>query len=138
MEPSRPLNHEEALVRAFVSKDKRDRYLMLLSNPKRRCEAINHLNHHFDFIESLATKISATDSSPNELEALLRSKGAGGTCQLIADESNLDGREISLREGCEMNSTEFFAFVLSCVPGQLAYFKMEADAHGYILQKRSR
>jgi len=36
---------EEATIRAFVRSEKRDRFITLLGNPKRRRDAVNELNH---------------------------------------------------------------------------------------------
>lgn len=129
------IDHEEALIRAFMRPERRARYLTLLANPKRRGEMLERLNHHFDFIDELSTPLSGDANMPTKLVAVLRSKGAGATCRVFADEDVSLGRDMRLEEACELAYQHFFAIILSCVPGRLAYFKPEDPSHGFILEK---
>ena len=129
------MNHEESFVRAFIVPEKRSRYLELLKNPKRRREILARLNHHLDYDASLATEISGADASLENLEQLLRSKGAGDVCHVMGDQLELDGQEVTLAEGLEAVQSHDFGAAILCVSGRLAYYKPEAPANGVILEK---
>ena len=129
------MNHEESFVRAFILPEKRARYLEMLKTPKRRQDILARLNHCLDYDASLATELSSAESNPENLERLLRSKGAGNMCHLIGDQLELDGQEITLAEGLEAVKSHDFGAVALCAPG-LAYYKSEAPSNGVILEKR--
>jgi hypothetical protein len=62
------MNREEAFVNAFIRKDKRVRYLSFLSNPRRKREIVDTLNHVLPLDHSPAALVSAThsgESSPH-------------------------------------------------------------------------
>jgi hypothetical protein len=105
------MNHEESFVRAFIVPEKRSRYLELLKNPKRRREILARLNHDLDYDASLATAISSAESNPENLERLLRRKGARDVCHVVGDELELDGREVRLAEGLEAADSHDFGAV---------------------------
>jgi len=79
------MDHEQAFVKAFVASAKKARWAQFLSNPKRRKEILNQLNHNLPYISTLATEISSKCDFPQELERLLKSKGAGPTCHVMVD-----------------------------------------------------
>lgn len=126
--------HEHAFVTAFIVAERRERYLTLLSNPKRRAKILNRLNHHLDFNRSLATELGY--GSPDSLAEFLEAKGAKATCYVIADNRKLDGQELPLAEACWHAFTDGFGIVLSCVPGQLAFYRPEAPGPGFILERK--
>jgi hypothetical protein len=72
-------------------------------------------------------------NSTNILE-LLRMKGAGPTCWVISEDSDLDAREMDLHEALKKTIGRGMGTILSCVPGKLAYFEDEEDR--YILQRK--
>ena len=49
--------HEVAFVTAFIIPERRERYLSLLGNPKRRSKLLNRLNHAQDIDFSLARPV---------------------------------------------------------------------------------
>ena len=126
--------HEEAFVRAFIVKDKRARYRQLLQIPKRRRELLDRLNHSPDINFSLATHIPFGHYSVDAVMDLLKRKGAGETCYLMADESEYDGRELPLKVAVEYAIRHPWGIILSCVPGCLAYYKMEEIGSAYLLE----
>jgi hypothetical protein len=52
--------HEEATIRAFVAPRKRDRFLQLLANPKRRGRALNELDHFTGWDERYVEALPST------------------------------------------------------------------------------
>ena len=126
--------HEIAFVSSFIIPERRERYLSLLGNPKRRGKVLNRLNHSQDVNLSLARQVrSGCDAE--SLAVLLEQMGAGETCYVIADASDMDGQTLPLKEALWRASVHGFGVVLSCVPGRLCFYKAESPTSGFILEK---
>ncbi len=127
--------HEDAFVRAFVVRAKRSRYHQFLASPKRQREILDRLNHGNDIDLSCATLLSASLRAPAQAEALLRQRGAGARCHVIADGLAIDGQEMPLREALAEADRHEFAVVLSCIPGRLVLYKEEAPGEWWLLER---
>jgi hypothetical protein len=132
-----PLNHEEAFAKAFLPSEKRARFIQLLAQPRRRKEMLVQLNGHLPYLPDFATVVPGEQDFPDELEKLLRAKGAGSTCHVIVNGLKADGRELPLREALMLICMHRFGAILSCLPGRLAYYKPESPAPGIILERPS-
>ena len=75
---------------------------------------------------------------PDELEKLLRAKGAGPSCHVIVDGLKVDGRELPLREALMLICMHRSGAILSCLPGRLAYYKPESPKPGLIFERVER
>ena len=128
------MDHEQAFVKTFVASAKRARWSQFLSNPKRRKEILNQLNHNLPFIPSLGSEVPGKFDFPEELERLLKSKGAGPTCHVIVDGLKIDGKELPLCDALHEVCLHNFGAILSCIPGRLAYYKPESPGRGVILE----
>ena len=125
--------HEEAFVRSFIVKDRRERYLSLLANPKRRPKLLDRLNHQLDLDYAFATPIPTRQRNVGDLEHLLRQKGAGAMCHVIADASPLDGADLLLHDALErLYGLHQFGVVFCCVAGRLAFYKPEDVSEHYL------
>jgi hypothetical protein len=118
-------DHERALVKAFILPQRQERYLELLSNPKRRGDATREFDHfkHLDprWIVEIAPRLQHT----NDIFEILRGKGAPESCYGISDWEELDQKVLPLIEALkELVGAGMGAF-LSCLPGRLAYFEDE-------------
>src|SRR5262245_5592953 len=85
---------EEAMLRAFVVPERRDRLLTLFGSPRRRKQARDALNHFADWD---ARFVQAVHSSADVI-ALLRKAGAPSECHVISDSEELDSRDMPLAE----------------------------------------
>ena len=130
------MGHEEAFVKAFIAPDKQARWMQFLSNPKRRSEILDRLNHNLPYNPALGTEVPGNQDHPAGLERLLKAKGAGPVCHVIADGSKIDGQELPLSVALREIGTHEFGAVLSCLPGRLAYYKPESPGRGIILEVR--
>ncbi len=126
--------HEVAFVMAFIIRERHERYLSLLGNPKRRSKLLNRLNHAQDIDFSLARQMPPACSGES-LAGLLKRLGAGDTCHVIADSSEMDGHTLPLREALWRASCLGFGVVLSCLPGRLCFYKPESPTPGFILER---
>ena len=133
-------DHEAAVIRAFVQRNKQERFLGFLSNPKNRKKFTESLSHFRWFDQRLAAPLKwKVDQDPkltpwgkhvsgiDNIYRLLKSKGAGPTCWAMSEDSEIDGRELDLREALEHVSGRQIRTILSCVPGKLAYFESEDE-----------
>jgi hypothetical protein len=130
--------YEQATIRAFFLRDKQERFLSFLANPKNRRKLTKELAHFRWFDPRFATPVSwkvdptlkLWDRHVQGIEnivRLMRSRGAGQTCFVISEDDKLDGREIDLNAALETISGSGMGTILSFVPGKLAYFEGEDD-----------
>jgi hypothetical protein len=127
------MNHEEEFVRAFIVPTKRERYLEMVRKPKKRIKFLAELAHFNSLNPKYEVKLRPRDQNPTDVAALLRSKGAGPTCQVTAEWSLLDGREMKLEEALKETIGAQMGTIISCVPGKLAFF--ENEDYRVILQR---
>jgi hypothetical protein len=91
---------------------------------------------HLDqrFTEPVPTAQQASDFLLPALSAL----GAPKTCHVVSNDSDLDGRTMSLGEAISVvvdDGLQSGTF-LSCIPGVLAYFHDDEHANRFILDRR--
>ncbi|MCZ6573439.1 MAG: hypothetical protein O7C98_09780 [Planctomycetota bacterium] len=129
------MDHEEALIRAFVVPEKRGRLVQLLSRPKRREKATGTFAHFRDLDPRYATLIPPGDQHARSIEAILREKGAPDTCYVLSEDAEFDGREMPLGEA--LSGTHGFGMgtFISCIPGRLAFFEGEDPGGRYVLER---
>jgi hypothetical protein len=107
---------------------------MVPGNPKRRGKVLNRLNHSHDVDRFLARPVTPGCSS-DSLTALLETMGAGPSCYVIADASDMDGQTLPLREAVSRAIFHGFGVVLSCLRGRLCFYKPEPPTSGFILER---
>jgi hypothetical protein len=126
---------EEATVNAFFSRAKRERFLTLLRNPKRRDKALNALNHFSGFDERFITSLG---TKHDDLAGVLRARGAADACYVISDLGHIDARVMRLEDAIDETVIGGFGSILCCIPGELALFIGEAGTGAYLLLQRPR
>ncbi|MBK8791867.1 MAG: hypothetical protein IPN59_01720 [Holophaga sp.] len=129
------MDHETAFTKSFILSAKRARFLQGLADPKTRKEALERLSCELPYMTGFAMEVPGHQDFPNELEKLLRAKGAGPRCHVIADGLKADGRELALREALNLVCLHDRGAVLLCLPGHLAYYKPESPRPGIILER---
>jgi hypothetical protein len=127
--------HERGFVAAFIIPERRQRYLTLLANPRRRGKALERLNHGQD-IDFSCTQVVPAGWDTDTMADTLARLGAGPGCYVIADASDLDGQTLPLRDALWKASVHGFGVVVSCLPGRLCCYKPESPSRHYILVKR--
>lgn len=122
---------EAAFVSAFIVKERRDRYLYLLSSSRRRERILSSLYHCRDIDLRYSREVTTTGGTT--LEDQLRIAGAPQTCYVISTDENHDGLETNLHDVLEEYAIGN-AMLISCVPGRLGCF---VDEYGsaFILQR---
>ena len=121
--------HEEGVVRAFIQKNKQQRCLSFLVNPKHRRKFTFELAH-FKWLDQRFAKVipSRVAHTVEEIASLLRTKGSGGTVWVISEDSTIDGRELELEVALRHIWGRGMGTILSCVPGRLGYFEDEDES----------
>jgi hypothetical protein len=121
----RYMNHEESVVTAFFLPNRRERYLEIVRDPKKRHKLINELSHFKKLNPQFIVPITPNQQHVPQLMSLLRSKDAPAKCRVISEDGNLDSREIDLQEALKEVVGRQMGTILSCIPGKLAYFEDE-------------
>ena|SRR5271166_739710 len=124
--------HEEATVRAFIIPARRERWLQSLTLPKRRGRFLDRLNHCPDLDPRYAAELPP---GTNAVTAL-RASGAPATCYVISKAANLDAQELSLTDAVAETELNGWGTLISCLPGQLAYYYGEAGESRMLLQRK--
>ena len=132
------VRHEDALIKEFFLPDKRERFLEFVSNGKSRRKLTRELAHFRWFDQRFAAPIpwrvdpnlklaQRHNQGIENIASLLKSKGAGETCWAISEDSNLDGKQLSLEGALEDTIGRGMGTILSCIPGRLAIFTGENE-----------
>ena len=130
------MDHEQAFVHSFILRAKQSRYLQKLASSKHRREFLSCLHHNLDFDPKFAVQVPPTEQSAELVYAKLRDLGALEHCHVIATGTDLDGRQLHLREALGNVVGMGDGVVLSCIPGKLAYYESE-DVNGRFILSRS-
>jgi hypothetical protein len=126
---------EDLTIRAFIVRERRERFLELLANPKRRKEITDSLAHPNPawFDSRYVRQIQSSQSHSIPIAGLLRAKGAGSRCWVISEDRNLDSKEIQLATVLNEIVGGGMGTILCCVPGKLAY--VESEDGRFILER---
>lgn len=119
------MDHEEALIKAFILPTKRERYIESLKKPKKRARFCAELAHFKALDPRYVVSILPSEQNPSSLVKILTAKGAGPKCWVISEDSDMDGRELVLEAVLKETVGRGMGTLISCVPGRLGYFEDE-------------
>ncbi|WP_033541166.1 hypothetical protein [Planococcus sp. CAU13] len=133
---------EELIVKSFFEKNVQERVLHELFSSKKRNHALNRLCHEYQRMlkGKYMIEIPPPNSDPQDIYELLINNGADKKCYSLSYNEKIDGKELPLQEALEHAVGFGFPSIISCVPGELAYFEAEqgfGSPPRYIL-KRSK
>ena len=125
--------HEEQTIAAFILKERQDRYRFLLGNsdPRKRAKGLDRLNHCADLDPRYATWLPGN----TDVVRLLRREGSPGEVYVISNTDAIDGKMLPLEEAIDEAEDGGWGTIISCIPGQLAYYRGE-EGEGRALLKR--
>jgi hypothetical protein len=129
------MDHETAIVNAFVIPAKRARLVQLLRNPKRRGTVIATLYHFRDLDPRFLIEIAPSQQHADGIVTLLTHRGAPAECHLISTVRALDGRDLPLVEALTQIVGRGEGTLVSCIPGRLGYFEGESPKDRFILSR---
>jgi hypothetical protein len=124
------IHHEEQTIKAFMLKERRERYLSFLSNNKRRKEVLDRLNHCKDFDERFMQWLP---SNADIVDILLKA-GSPSEVYVISD-SKMDGKIMPLSDAIHETAMTGSGTIVSCIPGKLAYYYDEFGERRGLLKK---
>jgi len=130
-------NEEEAFIRSFVVKQRRDRLIEFLANRKQRRKATATLAHFRDLDPRFVVRLSSGEQNPESIARALRQRGAADTCHVISESAELDGKRLTLEVALEQIVGQGRGTLLSCVPGALGYFEGEEPGDRCILARHT-
>ena len=118
--------HEEAFVKAFVEPARQERFLGFLKDRRKRRKFIGEFDHlKAGFLApAFMTMLTGLQSLPPNIYTTLRKMGAPEKCWAMG--GRFDGQERELLEALRESGD---GFVLSCIPGKLAYMKTEDEEY---------
>ena len=116
---------EEQLIKAFFAKERCERYLEGLANPRKRRKLTNEFCHFKHLDQRYAVPILPSRQDPTEIHKLLQQFGAPAECWVVSNELELDARWMNLKEVLEEIVGRTLATFLCCINGTLGYFENE-------------
>ena len=108
---------ETQFVNAFIAPNRRERYVFMLSNSKRRQRLLDQLHHCRD----IDPEVAKSPPSDECIVAHLRKLGAPDSCYVISTDATHDGNCLPL-ETVFAEYVSGHAMLISCVPGVLGCF----------------
>lgn len=132
---SKAVSPEEAFVRSFVVADERRRLLWLLKQGRRRRDFLDRLNVGVTLDPRFARLLQGRESLHTGIESLLHTKGAPDHAYVVAQDPELDGRELPLSDAIQGLIDTTFGGLISCIPGRLVYYQREAPTGSYLLER---
>ena len=126
-------NYDEEIIRLFVHKDRKERYLFKLAHPGRRDEVVGALHGQIEFDPRCSTELPHP-IDPQYLCRMMKARGAGEYAYVMSNNENLDGRVLPLLdalEGCVDSTT---GTIVYCLEGQVGYYESN-DAGCFLLHK---
>ena len=118
---------ERVLVQSFFVKRVQERVLHELFTPKKRDMALQRLDHRYLSMlkNDYLIEVKPPNSWPDDTYDLLKQYGAPDTCYCLSENELISGKTLPLREALEHAIGFGFASIISCIPGELAYFEAE-------------
>jgi len=130
------MTQQEAMFKAFIHPDKKDRFLKLLSKSDRS-KLTSQFAHGVKLDSRFAEQIPPKLQNVDDIERMLKAKGAASNCYVISENSQLDEKEMQLRDALKATIGYGMGTFISCIPGKLAYFEAEEANERYILSRAS-
>lgn len=120
-------NHEEQIIKSFIVKRLQDRVLFELSTKKYRDKLHSRLTNYFETtVEKRYIRKIDFIKIP-EIIQLLKREGAPSICYVLSYDQEYDGKHYKLNDALEELIFNGMPYIISCIPGKLAYFKGEHE-----------
>ena len=125
--------HERGLT-AFLERDQARRVAALLASARGRAKVIGMLAHSLRFVPERGLKVPPGRQTPEGILALLKQAGAGSTCYVISEQTELDGSLMPVADALDRVVGHGYGTFLSCLPGKLGYYEAEDQDERYLLR----
>lgn len=127
------MHNELALIAAFVTRSKRDRYREILTNPRLRHKFTAQLAHFRDFDPRYRLPIPSNRLFVDNIARELQKRHSPNFVFAISEDPRLDQQDLPLIEALTKIVGSGMGTVLSCIPGHLAF--VETEDERFILER---
>ena len=130
------MNEHERGFLAFLAEPTKRRIETLLElGEKRRADVKELLHHSVRLDPRYCHHLTGSEAFSAPVEATLRKRGAPSTCYVLAANSDLDGRQMLLRDALSATIGMGNGAFVSCIPGRLGFYEYEDIKSSYLLSK---
>jgi hypothetical protein len=129
------LDHETAFIKSFVLPEK---HLVGWNYCRKQSEGIiflHRLADDSDFDGKFKVELKPSQQNPEDVKRILKQCGAPPVCHVMSESSEVDGRDLPLKTAIEEVLDYGLGSVISCIPGQLAYYEGEMPSDRFVLKK---
>jgi hypothetical protein len=127
----------EKAIKSIFARRYRERFLRILAESDAgRTGMLVELAHIEGFDPRFARRIPPREQTEGAIHAILRERGAADTCHVVSADAMMDGRDMPLHDALVSTVGANAGSILSCIPGQLAYYEGEEHGQRYILERR--
>jgi hypothetical protein len=127
------VHNEDALIGAFVKRNKRDRYREILSNSRHRQKFTRLLGHFTDFDPKYRLPIPSDKLFVGDVARELQKRHCPGIVYAISEDPRIDQTELPLVQALQQIVGRGMGAVLCCIPGRLAF--VETEDERFILER---
>jgi len=127
------MDHELLLIKAFVIKERQQRYINLVTTAKGRKKFRNYISHFSDLNANYCVPLHSFKTY-SQLYDRLRSEGSLDMVYIIAANSQYDMQSLSLLDATKQLFSSDISYFISCIPGKLAYYEGEEKNQRYLLK----
>jgi hypothetical protein len=129
------VQHELAVIAAFITRSKRDRYREFLSDAKLRHKFTSRLAHFADFDPKYRLPFPSNKLFANNINSELQKRHSPRIVFAISEDPALDGSEVPLADALDRIVGRGMGTMLSCIPGRLAF--VETEDERFILERHN-
>ena len=123
-----------SIIKSFVSRERRERYLALLESQGGRKRIRSKLPHFRDFDPRVTIPIAPSSQTLHEIYRLLKERGAPENCHIWSSSSSLNG-SFNLAEALSRIVGWEPGTIVLCLVDQLGYYEGEDQNERSILYK---
>ncbi len=128
-----PLGHEAEFVRAFIARQRRERWLSL-SDPRKRSKLLDRLDHHAEYDLDPRYRLRLSEDADRRIEAVIERLTPLRSCHFIG--GPLDGATMGLHEALAKTVGWQLGAIISIDPGRVAFYEPHDARDGRLLLVR--
>ena len=127
--------HETLFISTFIIKERKTRYLNLLSSKKGRAKFRMQIPHSLtlDLNVKYLHKIKNSDQNVLFILNKLREYSSPNLCYVMAEHSKYDQKYMQIDDALKALFSCGIGYIISCIPGRLLYFEAENNNERYFL-----
>jgi hypothetical protein len=127
--------HEQGFLEFLAEPSRRRMKTLLELGERRRRDVLSQLHHAVRLDPRYSQHLTGSDAFSAPVEAKLQKLGAPATCYVIGANTDLDAREVPLREALNAIIGMGNGAFVSCVPGRLGFYEFEDIKSSYLLAR---